>query len=69
MAVLDDGTKGTIEMRAALKELGQVLTCTLCRRLFTDPVTLTCGHSFCKGCIDAYNCDNWHCPGTSQSFP
>ncbi|XP_053281189.1 zinc-binding protein A33 [Pleuronectes platessa] len=27
------------------------LTCSICRSIFTDPVTLICGHSFCRHCI------------------
>ncbi|KAJ0055350.1 hypothetical protein NL108_016080, partial [Boleophthalmus pectinirostris] len=27
------------------------LTCSICLMLFTDPVTLLCGHAFCRGCI------------------
>ncbi|OCT69509.1 E3 ubiquitin/ISG15 ligase TRIM25-like [Xenopus laevis] len=27
------------------------LTCPLCREIYTDPVTLLCGHSYCRVCI------------------
>ncbi|KAK7910360.1 hypothetical protein WMY93_015044 [Mugilogobius chulae] len=27
------------------------LSCSICRNLFTDPVTTGCGHSFCKACL------------------
>ncbi len=27
------------------------LNCIICFEYFTDPVTLYCGHTFCKNCI------------------
>ncbi|XP_062270449.1 nuclear factor 7, ovary-like [Scomber scombrus] len=27
------------------------LSCSLCHDIFKDPVILTCGHSFCRGCL------------------
>lgn len=38
------------------------LTCSICLTIFTDPVTLLCGHSFCRPCI-TYALDTKHrCP-------
>lgn len=34
------------------------LECTICTELFTDPVTLDCGHNFCQVCITKY-CEEW----------
>jgi len=64
LTVLNDAGKGTPEMRAALQEMQQLLACPLCHCIFSDPVTLTCGHCFCRACIDAANCNSWQCPGT-----
>ncbi|XP_071988197.1 uncharacterized protein [Engystomops pustulosus] len=32
--------------------LGKELECSICLSLYTDPVTLRCGHNFCRDCID-----------------
>ncbi|XP_077777939.1 tripartite motif-containing protein 10-like [Podarcis muralis] len=32
----------------------QETTCSICREYLTDPVTLDCGHNFCRGCITCY---------------
>ncbi|XP_069821316.1 ret finger protein-like 4A [Dendropsophus ebraccatus] len=32
--------------------LRKELECSICLSLYTDPVTLRCGHNFCRGCID-----------------
>ncbi|XP_068129189.1 E3 ubiquitin/ISG15 ligase TRIM25-like [Hyperolius riggenbachi] len=30
----------------------ELLDCSICLNTYTDPVTLRCGHNFCRGCID-----------------
>nr|XP_014339612.1 PREDICTED: E3 ubiquitin-protein ligase TRIM17-like [Latimeria chalumnae] len=40
------------------------LTCSVCHDIFTDPVTLTCGHNFCQKCV----CDYWG-KGDTQLCP
>ncbi|XP_063785543.1 E3 ubiquitin-protein ligase TRIM8-like [Pseudophryne corroboree] len=36
----------------ASADLRQDLDCSICRSMYTDPVTLSCGHTYCRGCID-----------------
>uniref|UniRef100_A0A8C5MK86 Uncharacterized protein n=1 Tax=Leptobrachium leishanense TaxID=445787 RepID=A0A8C5MK86_9ANUR len=53
------------------------LTCSICLNMYMDPVTLTCGHSFCRTCIGdvldtqdgsgAYKCPE--CRAESQERP
>ncbi|XP_063785232.1 E3 ubiquitin/ISG15 ligase TRIM25-like [Pseudophryne corroboree] len=33
-------------------DLRQELDCSICLSMYTDPVTLRCGHNFCRVCID-----------------
>ncbi|XP_078008346.1 LOW QUALITY PROTEIN: tripartite motif-containing protein 64B-like [Phascolarctos cinereus] len=34
-----------------LQELQREITCSICRSYFSEPVTIGCGHSFCRACL------------------
>ncbi|XP_075054799.1 E3 ubiquitin/ISG15 ligase TRIM25-like [Mixophyes fleayi] len=36
----------------ATADLRKELDCSICLNIYTDPVTLRCGHNFCRVCID-----------------
>ncbi|XP_033982685.1 zinc finger protein RFP-like [Trematomus bernacchii] len=46
------------------------LLCSICLDVFTDPVTIPCGHNFCKACISAHWDRNvpLKCPNCNKVF-
>ncbi|XP_062342848.1 E3 ubiquitin-protein ligase TRIM39-like [Osmerus eperlanus] len=44
--------------------------CSICLDVFTDPVSILCGHNFCKACITKYwdNSDLCQCPMCKMTF-
>ncbi|XP_029910666.1 nuclear factor 7, brain-like [Myripristis murdjan] len=45
------------------------LTCSICLTIFTDPVSLLCGHSFCKECITISLSKKDQCPQCRTTVP
>ncbi|XP_077123021.1 E3 ubiquitin/ISG15 ligase TRIM25-like [Ranitomeya variabilis] len=49
--------------------LRKELECSICLNLYTDPVTLRCGHNFCRVCIDqVLNTGVYSCPECREEF-
>ncbi|XP_027713266.1 tripartite motif-containing protein 64-like [Vombatus ursinus] len=48
-----------------LQELQSKITCSICRSYFSEPVTLECGHSFCRACL----CWSWRIGAPAFSCP
>ncbi|KAM9371441.1 E3 ubiquitin/ISG15 ligase TRIM25 [Phaethornis superciliosus] len=52
-------------------ELEEDLTCSICLCLFSNPVTVPCGHNFCRSCLDlswAGLSSNFSCPQCRATF-
>lgn len=45
--------------------------CSLCRNIFTNPVTTPCGHSFCLSCLSQFwsRHQSRYCPECRRLFP
>ncbi|XP_069619147.1 E3 ubiquitin/ISG15 ligase TRIM25-like [Ranitomeya imitator] len=53
--------------------LRKELECSICLTLYTDPVTLRCGHNFCRVCIDQFlntqdGSGDYSCPECREEF-
>ncbi|XP_061454885.1 zinc finger protein RFP-like [Rhineura floridana] len=56
---------GTMDGQKARECLPEAATCTLCQKLFNEPVTLDCGHNYCSACI----AQQWAGSQTNVSCP
>ncbi|XP_040190701.1 E3 ubiquitin/ISG15 ligase TRIM25-like [Rana temporaria] len=57
----------------ASADLRKELECSLCLDIYTDPVTLKCGHNFCRDCIGRVldtqeRSGGYSCPGCREKF-
>ncbi|XP_077327291.1 E3 ubiquitin/ISG15 ligase TRIM25-like [Lithobates pipiens] len=55
-------------------DLRAELDCSICLNIYTDPVTLICGHNFCRVCIDRVldtqeGSGGYSCPECREKFP
>lgn len=42
------------KLQPDLEAMRQLITCKICQQLLSEPYTLTCGHTFCYICLDAW---------------
>ncbi|KAL3934560.1 MAG: hypothetical protein SGBAC_009751 [Bacillariaceae sp.] len=64
-------TDSTLSKKKGLKE---ELTCLICQAVFLDPISLPCGHSFCKNCaewwfLQPHKRDRKDCPTCRKAVP
>uniref|UniRef100_UPI003AAAB951 uncharacterized protein n=1 Tax=Centroberyx gerrardi TaxID=166262 RepID=UPI003AAAB951 len=62
-------SKGEHEAAMASASYTEDLTCSICLTLFTDPVSLLCGHSFCRKCITICLSAQDQCPQCRATVP
>ncbi|XP_073468097.1 E3 ubiquitin/ISG15 ligase TRIM25-like isoform X1 [Aquarana catesbeiana] len=66
--------KGTVWRRVmASVDLRKELECSICLNIYTDPITLKCGHNFCRNCIDRVldiqeRSEGYSCPECREEF-
>ncbi|XP_068134965.1 E3 ubiquitin/ISG15 ligase TRIM25-like [Hyperolius riggenbachi] len=59
---------------ASAAGLSEVLECSICLNVYTDPVTLSCGHNFCRKCVSEAldtqekKTGGYSCPGCRTQF-
>ncbi|XP_068134843.1 E3 ubiquitin/ISG15 ligase TRIM25-like [Hyperolius riggenbachi] len=58
---------------ASAAGLSEVLECSICLNVYTDPVTRSCGHNFCRRCISEAldtqeKSGGYSCPGCRTQF-
>ncbi|XP_051846674.1 E3 ubiquitin-protein ligase TRIM11-like [Antechinus flavipes] len=49
-----------------LQQLQSQITCSICWNYFCEPVTIRCGHSFCRACLPSSTATAFSCPECRQ---
>ncbi|NXP21176.1 TRI25 ligase, partial [Scytalopus superciliaris] len=67
-----DGAMAALESELSLAGLEEELTCCICLCVFSNPVTVPCGHNFCSSCLElswAGLSEGFSCPQCRTTFP
>ncbi|XP_030066042.1 RING finger protein 112 isoform X2 [Microcaecilia unicolor] len=52
-----------------LESLSEEITCCICLEVFKDPVSIQCGHNFCRVCLEEHwRSGRYQCPECRQIF-
>lgn len=62
MQVTESGRENIQTSAMASVSYSEDLVCSICLSIFSDPVTLLCGHSFCRQCITGVLDATHRCP-------
>ncbi|NXG17860.1 TRI25 ligase, partial [Grallaria varia] len=66
------GAMASLETELSLAGLEEELTCCICLCVFSNPVTVPCGHNFCAACLEltwAGLSGGFSCPQCRTAFP
>nr|XP_055075341.1 E3 ubiquitin/ISG15 ligase TRIM25-like [Misgurnus anguillicaudatus] len=57
-------------MSSSSDPMTEELQCSICLDVYNDPVSTSCGHNFCKICLNTYwdNSENSSCPNCKETF-
>ncbi|NXK95943.1 TRI25 ligase, partial [Formicarius rufipectus] len=71
LAAAADGAMAMLETELNLAGLEEELTCCICLCVFSNPVTVPCGHNFCASCLEltwAGLSGDFSCPQCRTTF-
>lgn len=47
----NSAVSGAVEMNVFVAQVNSSLDCPVCLNMFCEPISLTCGHTFCRVCL------------------
>lgn len=55
-------------MASGMRKMREEATCSICLQLMREPVSINCGHSFCRRCIEGIGGNHSHLISSALSF-